>query len=352
MALGAIVSATGGADADFPQPDLVVVDEGGLRPSTFSLRYGLQLTDGDFQLLVDDRLGPDSPVAVQVAPGGSLQTLLRGTVLQQDLDGTVGGDGSTLLISGADKTAAMGWAHKNRVWCEVSDAMAVEQILSQHGLIPRVESTSTTHTEAKHSLVQRESDLEFIHRLARRNGCWFWLEYDPSGQTVQARFARPPMSGQAAVTLSVRAGSANVDRIGLSWDIDRPTGVSAKQLDLNQLAANDGSLDRSPLSGLARQALADIVKTPRTRQLAVPVSDQAELQARAEALLIEAGWFVTARVTASLSRLKSVVRANTLVELDGLGSRHSGKYLVARVVHRIDAVDHTMTIDIVRNGWN
>lgn len=352
MSLGAIVSSSGSADSSFPQPDVVIVDEGGLRPATFSLSYALQLRDGDFQLLTNDLLGPDGAVVVQVAPDGARQTLIKGAVLQHAVDFAIGGDGSALLVSGADLTAAMGWEHRNRVWCDVSDSMVVEQICGRHGLVPRVEATSGTHVEAKHSLVQRESDLEFVYRLARRNGCWFWLESDPSGQIVTAHFARPPVGGQPTVQLSVRAGTANVDAIGLTWDIDRPTGVSATQLDLNSLSANDGNLDRSPLNCLADNALVDIVRTPRTRQLAVPVSDQADLQARSEALLIEAGWFVTARVTASLSRLRSVVRANTIVALDGVGSRHSGNYLVSRVLHRIDDADHTMTIDLVRNGWN
>jgi len=51
-------------------------------------------------------------------------------------------------------------------------------------------------------------------------------------------------------------------------------------------------------------------------------------------------------------RLKSVVRANTVVTLHGAGSRHSGTYLVSHVVHRIDDDDHWMDVTLVRNAWN
>jgi hypothetical protein len=40
------------------------------------------------------------------------------------------------------------------------------------------------------------------------------------------------------------------------------------------------------------------------------------------------------------------------VTLTGAGSRHSGKYLVARVSHQIDATDHVMEAELIRNGWN
>jgi len=352
MSLGAIVSPSGTPDPGFPQPDVVIIDEGGLRPSTFTLNYALNLQNGDFDLLSNAALDPDATVVVQVSPGGSLQTLIKGFVLGQSIEFHVGGDGSTLQVMGADQSASMNQEHHSLVWSDVTDSAVVQQICGQNGLTPITDTTSTVHATSKQSLVQRETDLEFLYRLARRNGFWFWVNADPSAQVLMAHFVKPPVTGTSTATLSVRAGSANIDGISLQWDTDRPSAVSAKQLDLASLSVNDGSVTRSPLTGLASKALADVVQKPRTRQLAVPVSDQADLQARAEALLIEAGWFVSAQVTARLSVLKSVVRANTVVTLDGAGSRHSGTYLVARVVHTIDAEDHIMTIDLVRNGWN
>jgi phage protein D len=352
MSLGAIVSPSGTADAGFPQPNLLIIDEGGLRPSTFTLNYDLTLQNGDYELLSNSALDPDSNVVVQVAPDGNQQTLIKGFVLGQSIDFRVGGDGSKLQVLGADQSARMNQDHRCLVWSDVTDSAVAQQICSQNALTPSADSTNTVHSTAKCTLVQRETDLEFLYRLARRNGFWFWLEADASAQMLTAHFARPPVSSPSSATLSVRAGSANVDGISLHWDTDRPSATSANQLDLSSLSLNDGSLDRSPLSGLASNALADVVKNPRTRQLAVPVNDQADLQSRSEALLIEAGWFVTAHVTARLSVLRSVVRANTVVTLDGAGSRHSGTYLVSRVVHTIDADDHVMEIDLVRNGWN
>ncbi len=352
MSIGAIVSSDGSDPSAFPQPELVTVDEGGLRPATFSLEYGLNLINGDFQLVGDRSLGPDAELVLHVAPGGERQTLLSGMVLQHSLDFRVGGDGSRLVVRGADRAALLNREQHCRVWNGVTDSAVVEQICSSHGLIPRCQTTSSVHDDRGHCLVQRESDLELIYRLARRNGYWFWLEHDATGRTVTARFESPPVEGTPSQTLSLRAGSANLDQLSLGWDVDRPTAVSARQLDLASLRPNDGSVARSPLPCMAAHSLADLVREPRTRQLAVAVSDQADLQGRAEALLMESGWFVSARVTARLSLLGSVVRPFTLINLDGVGARHSGRYLVSRVLHRIDGSDHLMTIDLVRNGWN
>jgi phage protein D len=351
MSLGALVSAAGIVDSGFPQPTSLLVDEGFMRPATFTLSYDTNIQDGDLAPLSHDALGPDCPVVIQVSVDGQMETLMKGSVLRQAASLQAGGEGS-LDVMGADATADMNREFRTKVWNDSTDAMIVQQILGQYGFIPQTDSTTGTHSESMHSLVQRETDLQFVHRLARRNGFWFWLRADGTGNLLTAHFRKPPLDDDSGVTLSIRNGQANVDDLALHWDTDRPTAVDAKQFDLVSLSANDGSLTRSPLNALGAKALADIVQHPRTTQLAIPASDQADLQARAESLLVESGWFVSARLTAKLSVLKKVVRAHSVVTLDGVGARHSGKYLVSGVLHDIRDSDHVMTIDLIRNAWN
>ena len=49
--------------------------------------------------------------------------------------------------------------------------------------------------------------------------------------------------------------------------------------------------------------------------------------------------------------MKTIVRANTLVSLRGVGTRHSGTYYVKSVRHRIDTSAHSMEIELIRNAW-
>jgi phage protein D len=351
MDLGAVVSAAGIANTGFPQPTSLRVDEGFLRPATFTLSYDTNIQDGDLAPLSHDALGPDCPVVIQVSVDGQMETLMKGSVLRQAASLKVGGEGS-LDVMGADATAGMNRDFHTKVWNDSTDAMIVQQILGQYGFVPQTDSTTGTHSESMHSLVQRETDLQFVYRLARRNGFWFWLKADGTGNVLTAHFRKPPLNDDSGITLSIRNGQSNVEDLALQWDIDRPTAVDAKQFDLVSLSANDGGQTRSPLNTLGNKALAEVVQHPRTTQLAIPASDQADLQARAESLLIESGWFVSARLIAKVSVLKKVVRAQSVVTLDGVGARHSGKYLVASVLHDIRDSDHLMTIDLIRNGWN
>jgi hypothetical protein len=80
------------------------------------------------------------------------------------------------------------------------------------------------------------------------------------------------------------------------------------------------------------------------------VDDAGELSLRAQSLLREAGWFVRCEGESDLARLGTVLRVGTIVELQGAGALHSGKYLVWSVRHSIGPVDHTMKFVLVRNA--
>jgi hypothetical protein len=51
-----------------------------------------------------------------------------------------------------------------------------------------------------------------------------------------------------------------------------------------------------------------------------------------------------------LARLKSVLRVATVVQVNGAGKLHSGKYFVWSVRHTIGAESHRMKFVLVRNA--
>ena len=84
----------------------------------------------------------------------------------------------------------------------------------------------------------------------------------------------------------------------------------------------------------------------------MPVDDTADLRRRAAGVLIDASFFVSARGQTTLHALGQVLRAHTVVKLRGAGSRHSGKWLCSAVRHTIDAMEHRMEFELLRNGWD
>jgi hypothetical protein len=128
--------------------------------------------------------------------------------------------------------------------------------------------------------------------------------------------------------------------------------VKASQALFNDSDEDGVSADTSD-SGLAlldAQGLADFSGKPMTVILTAPVDDAGELTLRAQSLLREAGWFLRCEGEADVSRLNAVMRVGTVVQLNGIGAVHSGKYYVWSVRHIITADSHKMKFVLVRNA--
>jgi hypothetical protein len=237
-------------------------------------------------------------------------------------------------------------------WSDLTDSAAVSAIVSQASLVPDVETTPAGHFESKHTLIQRETDLAFVRRLARRNGNLFWVTCDEFGVET-AHFKRPPLDGEAACDLVINLTDprSNVTSLEISWDVERPTKAEAAELDLNNKSDISGSVESSPLTALGGIALADIVSDPRVVRVAAPVDDNGDLHARSEGAVIDASFFLRASGSTTLRALGKVLRAHTLVNLRGVGSRHSGLWFCSAVRHAIDQTEHIMDFELMRNGW-
>jgi hypothetical protein len=350
MGPGLAISVNGTQDAGLSAAASVEVHERMGEMTTYSLRYPVDVHEGDLPLLIDDRIAPGADLAIVADSAGTLECLVKGPVCGQQIRLVHGGAGSYCDVRGADSSVAMDREAKAVVWADVSDSNAVAAIVAEYGFVPDVDSTSTTHVEAKHALVQRDSDLRFVRRLARRNGWLFWMTCNPQGVET-AHFKPLPIGARAAADLTINLASPSVETVDIAWDVERPTSAVARELDLNAAADLDGSVTASPLPAMAAVGLASIVTDTRTVQVSAPVDAAGDLQKRSEAALIDAGFFVRVTCRTTLHALGAVLRPFTVVNLRGAGRRHSGRYFCAGVRHAIDAAEHRMELELLRNGW-
>jgi phage protein D len=352
MGLGIAIRVDGAPDETAASAVTVEVLERIGQPTYYRLDYALDISDGDFPLLADVRLGPGSELSILVPAPDSDHCLVKGPVYGQQIHFEQGGSGSTLTVMGGDSSIKLDREDKAVAWSDLTDSDAASAILSQAGFVAEVEATQAGHTEAKHVLIQRETDLAFLRRLARRNGYLFWIACDPEGVET-AHFKRPVLEGDAVLDLVINLSdpAANVTSLEISWDVERPTSSEALEVDLNTKQDISGTVAKSPLTPLGGAALVDIAAEPRIAHVRAPVDDSGDLQARSEGALIEASFFVRATGATTLSALGSVLRAHTLVNLRGAGSRHSGLWFCSSVRHTIDATEHRMDFDLIRNGW-
>lgn len=321
-------------------------------PTTFRLRLQADIVEKDIPLLSDARFDPGSEIQIFVLIDQAATCLVRGPVTGQQGSLPHGGAGSFVDVVGADASLTMNRKIRAQAWSG-RDSDAVRSILRDYPKVTTadVADTDGNHEEAGHTLNQFDTDLRFIQRLARRNGFLFWLDADERGN-LTGHFRRPALDGQPVAKLTLNLDPPMIKVLELSWDVERPTSAQGLQVKLTDKSDLVGAVPRSPLPPLGALALADIVTDVRDTHVAPPVDDGGDLRARGEGALIDAAWFVTARGEAQQEAVGAILRACTVVELQGVGKRHSGKWLVAGVRHTLDAATHRMEFELLRNAWS
>ena len=350
MGLGIIIQVNGTADKQLAEANRVEVTERFGDTTYFSISYPEDISDGDMPLLKDSRLDPGSVLTILAGKDNDLDCLVKGPVYSQQIHLEHGGEGSTVEIMGADTSITMDREIQSAVWTDVTDSDVVSSIVGDYGLDDDVASTDTKHVEDKHSLVQRESDLQFVKRLARRNGCYFWISCDADGNE-NAHFQKPTLDGDPSFDLVINFDQPTIQTLDIHWDVERPTSVEGVQVDLSNKENLDGALAVTPQTILGAHKLEDIASETRSMHVSAPSDDAGDMQARSGGALTEADWFIQATCTTTFRLLGRLVHAGMLLNVKGAGSRHSGKYFVTSVKHSIDAADHKMEIGMVRNGW-
>ncbi|MBC8488705.1 MAG: hypothetical protein H8D45_21990 [Bacteroidetes bacterium] len=350
MGLGIAIAVNGQPDAELIQASALEVSETMDKATTFSIRYDIDISEGDIPILIDNRLDVGSELSIMIPVDDTTHCLVKGPVHGHNIHLQHGGGGSWVEIKGSDTSIIMDRLTQSAVWSDVHDSDAVQSILSNYGYTADVQNTNALHETNKHTLIQRESDLGFIRRLSRRNGFNFWITSNENGDET-AHFKRPELSGNAEAELVINLEDPNLDSIDIEWDVEHPTSMEGIQLDLNTKDDMDVAVNQTPQDILGNDGLSSITGDTRSVHLSAPADDVGDLQARGEGAIIEADWFIKASCQTTLENLGSLVRAHTIIELQGAGSRYSGNYYVSGVRHIINASEHRMEIELIRNGW-
>jgi len=332
------------------------VEENADLPGAFSMTLPVAATDGELTFVSDARVGPYAGVAVvATAPDAPDQCVFDGYVLTHKVHLPAGPAGATLEVWGQDASVLMGLTETVKVWSGMTDADVAEQILSSYGFSAdpaNSKEPGPVHSEDEHALVQRDSDAEFLRRLARRTGRWFRVvSADKPGKRT-GFFASPTLDSPPVATIDVTdPAKSTVTVLDFSWDAARPTSVQSRQVSLtdNDQAGVSGDTSDSGLTLLDARGLAAFTGRERTVVLTA-AADTAALPDRTAGVLRESGWFVRCEGTADVNVLKRVLRVGDVVEVTGCGSLLSGDYLVWSVRHTFTTQAHTMAFALVRNA--
>src|SRR5216683_2804527 len=126
----------------------------------------------------------------------------------------------SLEIWGMDGSVLMDREEKLKDWPDKKDSDIAAEIFSLYGLTPETEDTVVTHDEKVSTIIQRETDIQFLRRLALRNGFECYVE----GKT--GYFRPPQVDAPPQPVLAVHFGDeTNVRHLAIEVNALTPTNV-------------------------------------------------------------------------------------------------------------------------------
>lgn len=307
------------------------VDDSVHVPSMFVLRF----SDPDGRVLTDlgVTIGGRVSVAVKQSSTGGPVELIDGdvTALEQEIDER----GSFLTVRGLDLRYRLQSGAGTRAYSAMSVADIVRKVVHERGGRAQV---TVTGPRFDHLAQDRESDWEFLCRLARATGSVMRME----GRTLHfgppARAAASPGTDPTTDALVIARGE---NLISLRATLTGSTQVP----EVEARGWNPTAKSAIVETGQTRTVAAVLGSTPT--DLATKVHGTTHVVGRlgTPQTITQLATTTAAARAGAFAEVEGVVRGNprlhagTPVHLAGLGASFAGKYVLTDVRHDIDPVD-------------
>jgi phage protein D len=307
------------------------------------LRLGVAVRDdgSGWTILDDDLFTRLARMKVSVTVGSAQAVeLIDAYVVEVDTNFESTPNGSELVVTGMDSTVLMHLEEKVKPWPNMKDSEVASAMFSDgaYGFTPVVEETKWSRQENDHTLIQRGTDIQFLHQLADRNGYECFVESNDAGQ-VEGHFHPPKHDGQPQGTLTVNMGSAtNVNKFRARFDMLGPTTATASTLDPSDASSQKADSD-SPTQA---EGMGDKPAVPADRPRKVLLSQlgmaqAGEVQLYSQSVVDRSSWSIVADGEVSTITYGALLKAKQPVMVRGVGRQFSGRYYVERVLHVISS---------------
>lgn len=316
----------------------------------FRVHFPLLLqTDGTWKYLDDERFRVWKRVTITAGFESGMERLITGYITHVRPVFNSGPDDCTMEIWGIDESILMDREEKLKEWTNKKDSDIVSEIFSMYGFTPEAEDTEVIHDEAVSTIIQRETDMQFMKRLALRNGYECYVD----GST--GYFHKPRVMQPSQPLLAVHFGEeTNVNHISFDVNALTPVNVAMFQIDRNNKEILDATIENS------RQALlgntdADGLLTAGVNKGKVYIGMNAvtcnlEMTSLCEGLFHKGEWFVTAEGEIPANLYGHVLKPRKTVTIKGVGETYSGVYYVTHVTHLFNPAGYTQFFRAKRNA--
>lgn len=341
---------------DEPAPDLFAsllemeVEEDHRLADMFRIKLAInRQIDGLWTFLDDERVKLWNKVKISVNLADEEVELIAGYITQIKPHIDPDESSSFLEIWGMDATSLMSLEEKIKDWPNKKDSDIARQIFQSYNLTPEVEDTAVVHDEAVATIIQRETDIQFLKRLARRNGFECFVK-DETGY-----FRKPILTEAPQPILAAHFGlETNLVYFDAKLNALRPIAVEMHQIDTIGKQIQDAVIGTNEQRQLGREGPLSVTApnniVARLFVKHAVATSQPEIENLCRALFDEAEQFITAQGEIDSVLYGAVLRAKNLVPIKGVGELFSGLYYVTNVKHVFNVERYVQRFSARRNA--
>lgn len=308
-----------------------------------------QLADGTWGKLDDPRLTLWKSVSVSAGFDSGTEPLFVGYVTHVRPRIESDPSNCSLEVWGLDGSVLMDREQKLKAWADKKDSDIASEILGSYGFDATVEDTQVVHEEAVSTIVQRETDMQFLRRLALRNGYECYVE----GTT--GYFRPPQIDANPQPLLAAQCGGdTTLVRFTAEVNALAPANVAMSQIDRISKELLDASAESPRETVLGQsdpQSLLGAGMNPSKVYVGMNVATgSAEMTALCQGLFNRGQWFVNVHGTVAGNLYGHVLKPRRTVTVKGVGETFSGIYYVTRVNHEFGPDGYMQNFSAKRNA--
>lgn len=309
----------------------------------------LQQPDGTWTYLDDERFRIWKKVAITGGFESGTEGLISGYITHVKPYFDPDRSRCTLKIWGMDGSVLMDREEKLKDWPNKKDSDIASEVFKNYGFTPKVEDTRVIHDEAVSTIVQRETDMQFLKRLALRNGFECYVE----GKT--GYFRSPQVDATPQPVLAVLFGDeTNVHHFSVEVNATIPANVAMFQVDRANKELLDAAADSSTLAALGATRAAKLLASgmkPGQVYIGMNIATgNPEMAALCQGLFHEGDWFVTGEGEIAANQYGHVLKPRSTVTIKGMGETYSGVYYVTHVTHAFTPDGYSQLFRVKRNA--
>lgn len=258
----------------------------------------------------------------------------------------------TLEVWGLDRSVLLDRQDKLKAWPNKKDSDIAAAIFGDpaYKLSAQVEDTNLIHDEKISTILQRETDMQFLRRLAARNGFECYVE----GKTGYFRPLQLGATSQPVLALNFGPDETNTESFSIEVNALVPANMAMWQIDRTDKSLLDVSVQSSGQKILGQTDATLLPSGGIDPGLAIVAravaTGRSEMEALCQGLYHQAEWFVTGEGEVNANCYGHVLKPRLPVTIKGIGETYSGIYYVAHVTHRFGKGGYTQHFRVRRNG--